>query len=472
MKRPILTMSAILLLLTLLVFAPVVVMGVQNERNARAALAAGDELKAAQQFEMAAQQLFWKPELWNEAGDIYISLEQVETALLAYEHAKTRNALDICGWAIIGSYADSPATVWREGTRHYPQNVVLYLNLAWENRVQGDNDQEQEYLLKALANESAFDCQVFVVNFADVHYRAGLLLMDDDPARALDELSVAARMDLGYAPVVETLRTSLNLASLEDDPAEQLVVIGRGLGLADEWALAASAFYDATQADPENASAWAWLGEANYQLGEDPLAAFETAASINPNDTSLLSLRSFYYQRHNDLESALIDVAKLAALEPENPHWQVSLGALYAERGDLPTALAAYQRAVELAPDDPVYRQALALFSFKYRYDMAGIGLSAARRAVILAPNDARYIDTLGLVHFGLERDEDARRQFLRALEKDPDYAAAYLHLGMLYIQRGHWEQARTALVNAQTFASDQTVRDEAARLLTEYFQE
>lgn len=486
MKRPILIMPAILFLLALLVFAPVVVMGVQNERNARAALSAGDELEAAQQFEMAAQRLFWKPTLWNDAGAAYWHIAvspNAPEARFAYEKAAQRNVLDACGWSSLGQiyyFVDDEEIGLQtllSGLEQYPDNFDLSNTLAYFYRRRENYDLEKKYLLSALDHaDTAFQCAstpyTSLTLPAFMHYRAGLLLMPDEPSRALDELSTASLVDDRYAPVVETLRTTLNLASLEDDPAEKLVVVGRGLGLAEEWSLAASAFHDATQADPANASAWAWLAEAQYQLGEDPLVAFERAASINPNDPTLLSLRSFYYQRHNDLESALIDVAKLAALEPENPHWQVSLGALYAERGDLPTALAAYQRAVELAPDDPVYRQALALFSFKYRYDMAGIGLSAARRAVILAPNDARFIDTLGLVHFGLEHDEDAQRQFLRALEKDPDYAAAYLHLGMLYIQRGHWDQARTALVNAQTFATDQTVRDEAARLLTEYFQE
>ncbi len=473
MKRPIITMPVILLLLALLVFAPSIVMGYQNERNARAALAAGNTLEAAQQFELAAQQLPWRPELWNEAGDLYIYVDWVDEGLHAYEKAKARGGLGLCGWAYLGAYSDNPLTFWEEGLSYYPDHALLYLEIAWEYRMLGDYDLEREHLLTALLHKNASGCDLLSMgDFSDIHYRAGLLLMQDDPTRALNELNTASRLDEQYASVVETLRTTLNLASLEDDPAEKLILIGRGLGLAEEWQLAASAFDNATQADPESASTWAWLGEAQYQLGEDALASFEKAASINPDSVPLLSLRGLYWQRKNDFESALLDFEKLVKLEPENPTWYTSLGALYAEQGDLPTALAAYEKAVELAPTEPVYRQLLALFSFNYRYDLAETGVSAARRAVILAPDEAQYIDTLGLVYFGLERDENAERQFLRSLALNEDYAPAHLHLGMLYLQRGHRGLAQASLRRAQQLAPNDAAGADATRLLDEYFQE
>ena len=489
MKRPILIMPAILLLLALLVFAPSFMMGLQNERNARAALDTGNRyenrLEVAQQYELAARRLWWKPTLWNDAGAAYWHIAvspNAPEARFAYEKAAERNVLDACGWSSLGQiyFVDDEERGLQtllSGLEQYPDNFALSNTLAHFYRRRENYALEKKYLLSALDHsDTAFQCAgttyTSVTLPAFMYYRAGILLMQDNPTRALDELNTASLVDDRYAPVVETLRTTLNLASLEDDPAEKLIIIGRGLGLAGEWQLAASAFDNATQVDAESASAWAWLGEAQQQLGENPLDAFETAASINPNDAIMLSLRSLYYQRKNDLDAALADVEKLVAIEPENPDWQVSLGSLYAQHGDLPTALAAYEKAIELAPAEPHYRELLALFSFNYGYDLAGVGVSAARRAVILAPEEARYIDTLGLVYFGLERDKDAERQFLRALEKDPDYDVAHLHLGMLYLQIGQWDLAKTSLINVSAFATDEMVRTEAQRLLTEYFPE
>ena len=472
MKRPIITMPAIIIFLMLLVFAPNILMGYQNERNARAA---SDPLYAAQQFEFAAKRLYWKPGLWNEAGDIYLKLGDFPTTRMAYEQAEEKGVLSACGWIALGAIydvedSDAALQIWQTGLAQYPNTYYLYGNISGLYRRRGDYQLEREYLRYAVAL-STDDCSGERVNNPYTHYRLGILLMTDNLEQALDELNTASRLDLEFAPVVETLRTTLNLASLEDDPAEKLILIGRGLGLAEEWQLAASAFDNATQADPESASAWAWLGQAEYQLGEDGLAAFEKAESINPADPVLLSLRGLFWQQENDFESARQDFEMLAQLEPKKPTWQASLGAIYAELGDLPTALAAYEKAIDLDPAAPIYRQLLALFSFNYRYDMAGMGLSAARRAVILAPEAAEYIDTLGLLYLGLERNEDAERQFLRALEKDAEYAAAHLHLGILYLQRGERELAYISLLRAQELASHGVVRADADRLLAEYFQ-
>jgi len=89
-----------------------------------------------------------------------------------------------------------------------------------------------------------------------------------------------------------------------------------------------------------------------------------------------------------------------------------------------------------------------------------------------LAPEEAQYIDTLGLLYLGLDRDDDAERQFLRSLEKDADYAAAHLHLGMLYLKRGHPELAYASLVQARELAIDSAVHAQSLRLLDEYFQQ
>ncbi len=478
MKRSYITVPAIFLLMVLLIFSPPALAGYQNEKNAREALAAGDILYAAEQFELASRRIFWEPVLWNATGDAYWEAGDMHAMAAAFENARSRSTLNACGWEKLGYFYasdnDHAIQIWKEGLTHYPNHVILYQYLAGISRYHKEYDLELEYLSDALVyEESAIHCDfVNRINFPYMHYRIGVLLMLDDPSRAIEELNTASRLDEEYAPVVETLRTTLNLASLENDPAQKLVLLGRGLALVEEWELAADAFHNATQADSENASAWAWLGQAQVELGQDALPSFEKSASIDPDSPTLLSLRGLYWQRVNDRNAALLDFEKLAKLEPDNPSWHTLLGGLYAELGNLPNALAAYQKATELEPTEPVYRQLLALFSFDYRYDLAGTGLSAARRAVILAPEEARYIDTLGLIYFGLDRDEDAERQFLRALEKDAEYAAAHLHLGMLYLKGGDRGLAYSSLLQAQEFAQDDALRAETQRLLDEYFQE
>lgn len=243
MKRPILTMPAILLLLALFIFAPMVLMGLQNERNAGAALAAGNYLEAAEQFELAAQRLFWKPVLWNEAGDAYFSGIQVEMAINVYEVARDKKVLSADGWHALGvSYLSLDdyqiaAEVLENGVSEYPDYFPLYWVASLAYRYQGDFEKEKAYLQAWLSNEKSETWPYEELYGAEYHYRTSLFLLGDDPTRALDELNTASLLDGRYAPVVETLRTTLNLASLEDDPAEKLILLGRGLGLVGEWQL-------------------------------------------------------------------------------------------------------------------------------------------------------------------------------------------------------------------------------------------
>ena len=77
---------------------------------------------------------------------------------------------------------------------------------------------------------------------AAAHYRLGLLLASSDIEKAGKEFTTASALDPEFDSAAQTLHTALNIAALEPNPARRLVVIGRGLGLVEEWGLASRAF--------------------------------------------------------------------------------------------------------------------------------------------------------------------------------------------------------------------------------------
>ncbi len=463
---------AVVALLLALLFLPRIFLGMRSENLAEKAALRGDFTEAAAQYELAAERLFWRDDLWNDVGKYKLISGQRDAALLAYREAKANDRLSAFGWDILGKDAweqgdhEKAVSIWQEGLLQHPDYYDFYARLAVAQREKGNLAAEQDAIRKwlSLAPDDA--------EKASFHYRLGLLLIINSPENALDELTLAARADDGFAPVVETLRTSLNLASLESDPAEKLILLGRGLGLVEEWQLAVDAFYNATQADPENASAWAWLGEAQQHVDQNPLPALNTALDLAPESVMVRSIRGLYWQRQNDLEKALSEFQTAAELESENPAWRSALGELYARSGDLPQALVAYQQATVLAPDDPLYWHLLARFSAEYGVDLEQVGLHAARKAVILSPDDGVFQDTLGLVYLSLGNDEKAEKQFLRALELDATLGVAHLHLGILHLKRGYPDLAYNSLRQAQELGGDSFISEEAARLLDEYFHE
>ena len=462
----------IILLLFTLIFSPRILFGLHSEKLARQAVSVGDFAHAAENFKLAAERLFWRGDLWDETGKAKLISGQRTEAILAYEKAKGKNALSAFGWDILGQESwnqgkvEEAITLWKTGLNSYPAYFEFYTRLAMAYREKGDHLSEKKALENRLAYENEEKASAYF------HYRLGLLLILDSSEEALDELSLAARVDKAYAPVVETLRTSLNLALLESNPAEKLILLGRGLALVEEWQLAAEMFTNATQTYPESASAWAWLGEAKQHLNEDPLQDLDKALNLNPKSILVHSLRGLYWQRLGNVAEALREFEVTAKIEPENPNWQSALGEIYARSGNLPLALASYQRATELAPDNPTYWQLLALFSAQYTTQLEEVGLPAAKKAVALHPTDAALVDTLGWVYFGLGRDEDAAENFLYALALDPNLGAAHLHLGMFYLKENHRDLAQESLLMARDLSVGSSIGEQAERLLDEFFQE
>jgi hypothetical protein len=80
-----------------------------------------------------------------------------------------------------------------------------------------------------------------------------------------------------------------------------LFAIGRGLGLVEEWGLAEKAFEKAVSADGKYAEAWAWLGEASQQNGQDGGADLSQALALDPQDAIVHALRGHVNRRRHQL---------------------------------------------------------------------------------------------------------------------------------------------------------------------------
>jgi tetratricopeptide (TPR) repeat protein len=277
-------------------------------------------------------------------------------------------------------------------------------------------------------------------------------------------------LDPEYESAVETMRSTINYASLESDESKKLVIIGRGLGLVNEWPLAAEAFRQAVAVDEENAEAWAWLGEAEQQLGQEGRAELDKALSLERTNPIVRSLRGLYWTRQDRGDQALAEYLLAAEYDPDNPAWQVSIGDAYALRGDLQAGLAAYFRATEMDPTNANVWLALAVFSTRYNLQVEDVGLPAARKAVDLSGEDPLALDMLGWTLALLERYDEAQEALEQALSLDPELALAHLHLGIVAMQVDDWEAAHDHLRQARDLDADGLVGEQAQLLLNQYF--
>jgi tetratricopeptide (TPR) repeat protein len=458
--------SRLLILFALLglIAAPVLFSAHAEIRRADSALAASRPFDAAADYEHASMLLFWRVDLSERAGNAFFAGGDPSDAVRLLSRT---DSLSVTGWRNLGDAYfqlgrfDDSARAYQHGMDAHGADASLYRGLALARNAQGDLASEAA----ALQNYVALDN-----TDAAIRHRLGLLLSIFDPENALPELLASAELDESYDPEVQTMRSALNLASIETNEADRLIAVGRGLGLVSEWQLAREAFRRASLADGKNAEAWAWLGEADQHLGQDGSEELERAVALNPFSANVRALYGLYWKRQNEPQKALAQFQWAAAIEPENPAFQAALADAFVFAGDLPSALAAYIHTAELAPTEVSYWRMLAIFSAQYSFQVQEVGIPAAQQALALAPDEASSYDLLGWTYLAADITGLAEGNLKAALRLDPDYVPAHLHLGMTYLQMNRLEEARLHLMQAQQLAPESAEGQQAAQLLRLYF--
>lgn len=459
MRRNMLRVFFVLVLLALAVCAPRVASG-YSELNE--AMRSDSYPEAAAHYQAAAQRIPWRADLYELAGHAHYHAKDYNQASAAYQKAFSRHALSPAGWMAWGDVHylnDDPEgarQIWEQALEQPDPSDQLYSRLAEIHQSNGGFAKAAEYLQKYVSVHP---------EDASAHYRLGLLLTLLDPDHAATELIQAAQLDPQFDPAAQTLRTALNLVSLNDSRSERLIILGRGLGLVNEWRLARDAFESATEEDEKNAEGWAWLGEANQQTDRDGGAELERALALDPNSPAVRGLRGLYFQRTGNFRQALVEFQAAATLEPDNYTWLVSAGESYAKLGDLIRALEAYQAATVVAPSDANTWRLLAVFCAQNNVNVADVGIPAAQQAVVLAKVDAPSLDVLGWLFILDSRYEEAEETLIHALKKDAKNASVHLHLGMLYLQTGKRYQAHEHFIQARDLGSE-----DAQIFLKQYF--
>ncbi len=464
------TVPLVLLALFAAVLAPIPFMGRVWLIRAEAEFVEEDFAAAAKSYAQAARLHPWRDDLWEKAG---IAVARAGNHLQALEYFQHVSMLTEEGWIWLGvthmtlGDFDTSVVVLKQGLQFY-DSAALYtlLSAAYYSR----NDMEGERdVLENLIRLNAGD--------AHAYYRLGLLLTVLEPEQALIHLMFAASLDPQFDPAVQSLRSALNLSAAQPDASQQMVTNGRALGLVQEWGLAIAAFEKAITLDKENAEAWAWLGEAKQQVsalsglkGESGLFELDKAVLFDHTSVVVRGLRALYWSRNQKYPQMLAEYSLAARYEPTNPAWQAGIGDAYAKRGDLISALAAYQYATELAPNESTYWSLLAVFCAENGVYLDDIGLPAAQKAVKISPDDPSALDALAQVYLASGRYANAEQVLLDLVERFPDHLSAHIHLAVTYLSQGNRSSAFEALTRVQSADPNGAYGEAAGRLLEQYF--
>jgi tetratricopeptide (TPR) repeat protein len=146
------------------------------------------------------------------------------------------------------------------------------------------------------------------------------------------------------------------------------------------------------------------------------------------------------------------DLLAFLRLNLDQPAGAMQMGVFQLDRGNLPSALDYFQRAVKWDSNSPPLRHSLAI-----ALSMAGRNAEALEQlqaAVRLAPESAEYRYHLGLAFNGVGRLDDARAALEQAVRLDSRFGRGWYNLGLAYSALNQTEPALESLLRAESLES------------------
>ena len=424
--------------------------------------------KAAGYLRQAVQYEPWRAELWVQIAGLELQAGNPVNAIAAFVQASRVSSLSPDQQASLGeAYAavDDNASaihVWQALIQSGQASQATFEQLSDLQWQAGDFSGAEQTLRAWLAAQPGN---------AETAFRLGVLLVSDHPQEAVKFFQEAVSHDAAWQAPVDSLRQALSLADLKDDPSYRQLLVGRSLGSLGYWDLAVQSFNRSIALNPNYAEAWAFLGEAYQHLDKDGYPKLQKAQQLAPDSITVQALLALYWRRQGRPEKALPALQAVAAAEPIQGVWQIEIGTTLADMGEINQALAYFQHAVELEPGSAPYWEMLAQFCITNTMELSTLGLPAARQAVLLAPRDPAALATMGWSMYSLGDMQEAERFYLRALQANPDFAFAHLHLGQVYLQEKQYQLAYQHLHKALDLSKNQPdIQVMAQRLLQQYF--
>ncbi len=351
-------------------------------------------------------------------GGLYFDQGDLARAAASYESALALDATDADVWYVLASLRyqlDDSAAAARAAQEAVARNPDMVEAQRLLGRVQLDLDDAEAALAPAQA----------LVRLAPGEADAQGLL--GDVCLALQRWQEAA----------EAYEAALTL----QDDAGTRIVAGMARTQLGQVEQAIGHYRAAAALDPESRWAWQSLGAAYQQQGqfEAAIDAFERAVAIE-DDALVRGQLAAIYQQTGDTAAAITEYERAASLDPVEPRYQVRLGGLYAGRGELIKAEAAYRAALAIDAENAEAHAGLA--DAAYRQCSISSAVQSMATAAALLP---AYRGRLAGLYEAQGRDEDAEAIYTELAALPAEEWLAQLTVADHLFRQDRWDDAQRA---------------------------
>ena len=185
----------------------------------------------------------------------------------------------------------------------------------------------------------------------------------------------------------------------------------------------------------------------------EALPILEELGADFPEHATLLNLLAVAYSQTGDAEKSLAVLERAVGIAPEYYPLHLNLAGAYDDLGDTEKALDFLDRAIEVHPTFSVAHERKGVVLMRMgRYEEALVALDTAAR------HDARDPEVFyfaGVIESNFDRWQPAIDRFQQAIEVDPAFAKAYIHMARSYGELRRFDDARDALVKADALGTE-----------------
>ncbi|HUP19975.1 MAG TPA: tetratricopeptide repeat protein [Gemmatimonadota bacterium] len=226
------------------------------------------------------------------------------------------------------------------------------------------------------------------------------------------------------------------------------LIFGQDYIRGENYARAITNFDQALEYDPQLAAAHYWKGEAYMAQDQvdQALASLEEAIRIDPSYINAYHTIGQAYLEKGDTTQARNFFEQLVRSKPDDCDTQVAYGYVMAnELGEVEKGLAAFQKAQQLCPDNPLAYQ---YYAFALPDERRPEKIDAFKRYLALSEGqatDPQIFEYLFGLLFAAEQYEEAREMIDQAVAGDPTDANLQFYAGVVRDKLGQYQEAIAA---------------------------
>jgi len=180
---------------------------------------------------------------------------------------------------------------------------------------------------------------------------------------------------------------------------------------------------------------------------DQAIAEFEKIVALQPKDVEDRMVLGQLYTVKHEPKKAEEEFKTAQAIEPDSEEVILNLARLYAESGDVAHAA----KVIEAVPASG--RTSKMEFALGAAYDQlkqAKDAIAAYQRAVELDPDDAHMLEVLGQALLNDNQFEEALKDFRELAKADPENVEALIHISEIQRRQGKYEDALATIRDAR----------------------